>query len=657
MILGWPILKVRYQIPYDIPLDIARVFNLSETPEEADLVLSDSPPPSASPTAIPILLSTELPTLPVVKPDPTFWEQGMIVLSIEEGLETHLFMYQPLINREGTALPLTHLTSGAWDDITPALSPRKDRLIFSSNQGGQWDLYSMDLASGETTQISATPEYEASPSWSPDGLWMAVESYLADNLEIIIHPMDGSQDSIQLTSHFAADFAPAWSSSGRQIAFVSTRDGLNQIWLANLDASGEDRFEKLSQSYEIHAAHPVWSPDGRYLAWAAVTEDGLHNIYIWDSAQPESSPREAGSGDWAVWSPDGRALLVVMQTSSQTYLTAYLVDQPGYLLLPPILLPGPLAGLLWADIETPGSIHTIEVPTPTPLWEIDVNMDSESNHGRWDLIPLDGVEAPYPRLQDRVDESFQALRQELASQVGWDLLSSLENAYIPLSSALSPGLVEDWLYTGRAFTFNTLPINAGWMAVVREDYGQQTFWRIYLRARFQDGSQGRPLYELPWDFNARYSGKPRPYDQGGEFATVVPGGYWVDMTQLAEAYGWDRLPALSTWRAVYSVARFNEFMKTDGLDWVSAMLEIYPKEVLLTLTPVPTATISPTPAPLWYKSPTTTPTPTLTPTGTPTATLTPKPTLTRTQTSTLPANPTFTQTISASPTATATAKP
>ena len=166
------------------------------------------------------------------------------------------------------------------------------------------------------------------------------------------------------------------------------------------------------------------------------------------------------------------------------------------------------------------------------------------------------------------------------------------------------------------------------MTVIREDFGQETFWRVYLRARFQDGSQGKPLHNLPWDFNARYSGQPLPYDQGGEIAGAVPPGYWVDMTQLAASYGWARLPALSNWQAVYAGARFNEFVKTDGLDWESAILEIYPDEVLLTLTPVHTATVSPTTAPLWYQSPT----PTLISTGTPTPAPTQTPSLTLTQT-------------------------
>jgi TolB protein len=632
MILGWPYLQARYDLPYDLPLDLSKGNPSSKTLVNPGIVVTNTATTTQEfiPTVTSTTSATPLATLPFLEIDPGLWRQGLILLSMQDGLDTHLFVYQPLAKIDGVALPFTRLTNGSWEDLTPALNPNKDTLVFTSNRGGQWDLYLLNLTSGETIPITDTPEYDASPSWSPDGLWMAYESYLEDNLEILIRPVDSGQDPIRLTTHFAADYAPAWSPLGRQIAFVSSRGGRNEIWLANLDESGGKRFVNLSQHYETSAAHPVWSPDGRYLAWAAVTTGGLHNIYVWDSSTPESPPKESGSGDWAVWSPDGQALLVVMRTPYQSYLTAHLLDQAGTVILPPVELPGSITGFVWADAALSGALVSNEPHDPAPLWVVDINTDPNSTNGRWDLIPLEDVEAPYPRLHDRVDESFQALREELASQVGWDLLASLGNAFLPLSSALSPGLVEDWLYTGRAFTVNTLPIKAGWMAVVREDFGLQTFWRVYLRARFQDGSQGRPLQDLPWDFNARYSGRPTPYDQGGEIASAVPGGYWVELTRLAAIYGWERLPALSNWRAAYPLARFNEFVKTDGLDWVNAMLEIYPDEVLLTLTPVPTATPSATPAPLWFKSPTPTPTLTMTRTVSPTATTTSTPTATST---------------------------
>ena len=83
----------------------------------------------------------------------------------------------------------------------------------------------------------------------------------------------------------------------------------------------------------------------------------------------------------------------------------------------------------------------------------------------------------------------------------------------------------------------------------------------------------------------------------------VPPGYWVNLTELAAAYGWERLPALSNWRTYFKGTRFNEFAFTSGLDWERAMLEVYPPEVLITPTAVNPGDIHSFPHPLGIYKP------------------------------------------------------
>jgi TolB protein len=293
----------------------------------------------------------------------------------------------------------------------------------------------------------------------------------------------------------------------------------------------------------------------------------------------------------------------------------------------PTPLPGHVRGLLWPQPELtktlPAPLRAAAVETALPYEGAAVTPEEGVPGKRWYLVSLDEVEAPFPQLHALADQSFTALRKRVIAETGWDALASLENAYIPLTTALDPGLDHDWLYTGRAFAINSLMVNAGWMAVTREDVGAQTYWRLYLRAKDQDGSKGRPLETPPWDLNARYALDPTKYEAGGDYVPV-PGGYWVDFTSLAAAYGWQRLPALTNWRNYYSGARFSEFVLTGGLDWYSAMLELYPSEALLT----PTAVLPPT------STPSRTPVPTRTPGPSPTASNTPLPPTPRPPTST-----------------------
>ena len=607
---------------------------------------SNTPTPSLTPTRTPTQTPspTPLSDLPLVLHE---FPDGLLILALREGLHTHLFLYEP------QTLPLTRLTNGEWDDITPALSPDGTRLAFASNRNGPFDLYLLDLLTGETTHLTNSPAYDAHPTWSPDGLFLAYESLPADNLEIFVAPIDGSSDPIQLTTDPGPDYAPAWSPQGRQVAFVSTRSGESEIWLADLQ-NPDQRFTNFSRNPDSLDTHPAWSPDGNTLAWATVAH-GIRTLRVAPLADPgadQPQNRAGGAGDWPVYAPDGETLLTALETPNETYLTAYHLPSAGLLALPPMPLPGPVEGLTWGSVRIPRpppqALLAAAQATPALLWLPRVTPNADLPPGRQHLVPLNDVQVPDPRLHDLVDESFAALRERVAQITGWDFLASLENAYVPLTSPLAPGMGEDWLYTGRAIAVNTAPINAGWLKVVREDFGQETYWRVYLLARFQDGSQGRPLHAQPWNLNARFGGNPSVYEQGGALETTPPNGYWIDFTALASAYGWERLPALNSWRGFYQGARFNEFVHRQGIDWRSAMLELYPPEVLITLTPL--TPITPSLTPTRTPSPTTTPRPTITPTFT----VTSSPTKTPTPTATPSSTSTPTQTPIPSPTSTPT---
>jgi TolB protein len=568
---------------------------------------TSSPSSIVEPTQTPYVITATSETSDEI-PNP----DGLFFLSLPDSGHYHLFAYSPLTQ------PLTRITQGAWDDITPVLSPDGNKLAFASNRTGYWDLYTLDLFSGTLLKLTDTQAYDAAPSWSPDGLWLAFETYENGHTNIVIHSStDPAQQSIVITQDAFGGSSPAWSPfPGRMIAFVSNRGGEPDIWLANLDLTGEERFTDVSQNPDGVEAHPAWSSDGRYLAWSAPDADsGLPGVYLWDSQKPSIFPEFVGEGDWPVWQ-NGSNLGSSLVTPNKTYLVGF--SKNGEINLPAVLLPNPLKGLTFGftSAPLPGIFSNAAMETPAPLFSIAESIPSTSLADRESLVKLQDIDAPYPEMQEGAANSFQALRAQVALETGWDALANLENAFIPITSTLDPGLGGDWLFTGRAFTLNPALIQANWMTVVREDFGQQTYWRIFLRTTAQDGSMGTPLVQTPWDFSAR-SGDAYSYENGGRMLKTIPPGYWVDLTALASQYGWERLPALMNWRTYYSGARFNELVFSQGLDWRTAMLQLYPPEILVTPTIVIPPTRTPTWQPDWYKSPTPTRTPTPRPSYTP----------------------------------------
>ncbi|MDX9993302.1 MAG: hypothetical protein RBS68_14770 [Anaerolineales bacterium] len=564
------------------------------TPDISTLATATPAPPTATPTR------TALP------PDSV----STFFLALAENGYSRLYAYAP-----GTLAPL-RLSNGPWNDKSPALSPDGRTLAFASDRNEYWDIYLLDLASGQVSRLTDTPAYDSSPRWSPDSQWIVFDSYLDDNLEILIASTVNVGETIRLTDDPACDQRPSWSPSGRQIAFASSRSGDFEIWIANLDTPGENRFQNISRSPNSAETNPTWSPDGALLAWESSSQAEAATLYVWDLAQPRAAARPIGPGSIPAWNQFGDQIAATIREPNQDYLLAYTLD--GFTSQPPVPI-SPIQAIAWRSLPIsglPAAFQSSASLTATPLFD-----PPDPAQNRASLLPLDkGVAAPQPFLHQSVLPAFNALRQRTALEVGWDVLANLENAHTPLTASLDPGRGDSWLYTGRAFGINPLPLNAGWMVVSREDYNGQTYWRVYLHPQAQDGSLGEPLRVSPWDLNARYSLNPTAYEQGGLPYETIPPGYWIDFTGLTRAYGWQRHPSQTNWRTYFKGALFNEFVIPGGLSWREAMLELYPPDILITPTIVIPPTRTPTLTPTGYRYKTPTPTSSFTPTMRPTFT-------------------------------------
>src|SRR5262249_42867840 len=82
------------------------------------------------------------------------------------------------------------------------------------------------------------PEFD----WSPDGKWLV---YSADdddfNRDIFIAPIDGSQPPFNVSRHPRNDHQPVWSPDGRAIAFTGQRGEERDIFYVWLRAEDEER--------------------------------------------------------------------------------------------------------------------------------------------------------------------------------------------------------------------------------------------------------------------------------------------------------------------------------------------------------------------------------------------------------------------------------
>jgi TolB protein len=584
----------------------------------AGLRLESPAPTPIDPTVLAIATQLAFPATPSATSGPAITAapvptratlSGMILYTARAGARSHLWAIT-----QGDPAPI-QLTEGEFDDREPAISPDGKHVAFASNRAGGWDLHLLDLTTGEVRQVTRTAAFEGDPTWSPDGVWLAYESYAGDDLDIWVLRVDGSEPPIQLTDAPSMDASPTWDPAGRRVAFISDRDGLPDVFMANLDDPNE-RYLNLTRTPFVAEAEPAFSPDGRFIAYSG-RGNGLDLIYVAEALEG-AEPYEVGLGRGPEWSPMGDAIGATLPSAQSSHFVLYPLIEANVTSVGFPAIRG-ILDLAWSPGSPPEGADWLpadllpEAPT------------AASSLGRVALARVPGVEAPTAMLSELVDEAFLALRQRAAQEIGWDILGTLEYAFVGINAPLPPGFAyNDWLYTGRAFAVDSRALASGLLEVVREDYGAETYWRVFVKASPQDGSIGEPLRVRTWDFTTRYTGDPANYDRGGSLKPGLPQGFYVDLTQLAADFGFERVPAMSNWRTYFHGARYNEFARTDGLTWLDAMLQVYPPEAIVTPTPyltptsTPTRTPIPTATPWWWRwiltataqaQPTTTPSP------------------------------------------------
>jgi TolB protein len=523
--------------------------------------------------------------------------------------------------RPGSPGQAVKVTDDGEDAADPAVSPDGRLLAYRSHRDGQWDLYLRDLTTGQLRRLTETAAYEGNPTWSPDGHWIAYDALTGGDLDVWILSIDPGRTPIQLTNHPGIDRQPTWDpSGGRKIAFISDRDGSPDIFLADLDLPSE-RFVNLTQSPDWAESGPTFNLSGTRLAYAT-SADGLDLLWT-RTLDPDDPPDQIGVGYAPTWLADGAALAAVQRSAQSQAAIVY--NFGGEIQPLTISVVGTGLQMAWSNDPNEIAGDPATVPMGTGPTEVTERAQSAGS-AHMSLIVLENVDAPNARLVEAASQPFRDLRADVEAAVGWDFLASLDEAFVGLNDPLPPGFAyNDWLYTGRAFAFEEAAYESGWVEVVPEPIGGLMYWRVYVKAAWQDGTLGEPLPERPWDFNARFRGDPSDYDQGGRERDATPNGYYVDFTALAAAHGFERQPALNNWRAFFPGTRFTEFAYTEGLNWRTAMMQLYPLEAIVTPTPFssPTRTPTNTPWPTWtpwwwqWRTPTFTPTPSPLPSMTP----------------------------------------
>lgn len=145
-------------------------------------------------------------------------------------------------------------------EMTPINKPKKVEVGKTSekdNQEKKWDVQNPPGAK-KTISIKTTESTWSNVDVSPDGK-LIVFDMLGD---IYTMPIKGGKAKA-IAKGMAWEMQPRFSPDGKQIAFISDRDGADNLWIMDIDGTNLQQVSK-EKTNLVH--NPNWSPNGDYIA-------------------------------------------------------------------------------------------------------------------------------------------------------------------------------------------------------------------------------------------------------------------------------------------------------------------------------------------------------------------------------------------------------
>jgi len=196
-------------------------------------------------------------------------------------------------------------TAGSHKDQSPQWSPDGSRLAFLSNRSGKNQIWVIDADGGEARQLTKLAAGAGEHRWSPDGEYIAFTSKVKTGEEPAEEgkePKDKDKSDVRVIDRirYKANGVGFIGDARSHLFVVAAAGGKpRQITFGECDDDG-----------------PAWSPDGKYLAFAANrTEDADYAIVrdVWTvstvAGEPTQITRSFGPASNPLWHPDGQSIL------------------------------------------------------------------------------------------------------------------------------------------------------------------------------------------------------------------------------------------------------------------------------------------------------------------------------------------------------------
>jgi TolB protein len=213
--------------------------------------------------------------------------------------------------------------------ISPAWSPKGDKVAYVSFETGIANVYIQDLATGDRESVLEQNTQISSPAWSPDGKYLSLTLYQDGNAEIYLLRLR-DKTLTRLTNHYSIDTEAIWSPRGNKILFTSGRSGSPQLYEISLRGL---RSKPKRITFEgTYNAKGLYLPDANGNIFVHRAKSGSFHIAlkykrenfirILTEARLDESPSVAPNGNMVVYaiSDDNKAKLAILSLNGARFV-------------------------------------------------------------------------------------------------------------------------------------------------------------------------------------------------------------------------------------------------------------------------------------------------------------------------------------------------
>lgn len=202
--------------------------------------------------------------------------------------------------------------------FSPRFSPDGTKIAFALDLDGSesYHIAIHDFTTNTSTDLTPDILYAHQPNmaWAPDGETLAVLSEAKGSFALYLQPVDGSPAPM-IKNVFRPSWDVTWSPDGMWVALESESTAsermIHLVPMGRRKGPRVSMFQLMWDGKPLNAQHPAWSPDSKFLAFSAEVDEwhdiGLLNLetreitWVDKSAGDKTQPAWSRSGDALGW--------------------------------------------------------------------------------------------------------------------------------------------------------------------------------------------------------------------------------------------------------------------------------------------------------------------------------------------------------------------